>query len=138
LRERAPDITLLVHHFLEAFARRSGRPIKRLTPEALALLDAYRWPGNVRELEHVIERATALSASETLLPDDFPSHLREGRDRAPRLPADGMTLDEVKRWYVNKVLEESGGNKLRAAELLGIDRRTLYRILERQASEDDS
>ena len=138
LRERASDIPLLAQHFLEVFARRSGRAIKRLAPESVALLTGYRWPGNVRELEHVIERATALSASETLLPDDFPPHLREERDRAPRLPADGMTLEDVKRWYVNKVLEESGGNKLRAAELLGIDRRTLYRILERQATEDES
>ena len=138
LRERASDIPLLAQHFLELFARRSGRAIKRLAPESVALLAGYRWPGNVRELEHVIERATALSASETLLPDDFPPHLREERDRAPRLPADGMTLEDVKRWYVNKVLEESGGNKLRAAELLGIDRRTLYRILERQATEDES
>ena len=138
LRERASDIPLLAQHFLEIFARRSGRPIRRLAPEAVALLAGYRWPGNVRELEHVIERATALSAAETLLPDDLPPHLREDRDRAPRLPADGMTLEDVKRWYVNKVLEESGGNKLRAAELLGIDRRTLYRILERQATEDES
>jgi two-component system, NtrC family, response regulator AtoC len=138
LRERASDIPLLAQHFLEIFARRSGRPIRRLAPEAVALLAGYRWPGNVRELEHVIERATALSAAETLLPDDLPPHLREERDRAPRLPADGMTLEDVKRWYVNKVLEESGGNKLRAAELLGIDRRTLYRILERQATEDES
>ena len=138
LRERASDIPLLAQHFLEIFARRSGRAIKRLAPESVALLAGYRWPGNVRELEHVIERAMALSSSETLLPDDFPPHLREERDRAPRLPADGMTLEDVKRWYVNKVLEESGGNKLRAAELLGIDRRTLYRILERQATEDES
>jgi len=137
LRERASDVPLLAQHFLEIFARRSGRAVKRLAPEALALLTTYRWPGNVRELEHVIERATALSSAETLLPDDFPPHLREERDRAPRLPAGGMTLEEVKRWYVNKMLEESGGNKLRAAELLGIDRRTLYRILERQASEDE-
>ena len=138
LRERASDIPLLAQHFLELFARRSGRAIKRLAPEAVTLLSGYRWPGNVRELEHVIERAMALSSSETLLPDDFPPHLREERDRAPRLPADGMTLEDVKRWYVNKVLEESGGNKLRAAELLGIDRRTLYRILERQATEDEA
>jgi len=138
LRERASDIPLLAQHFLEMFARRTGRAIKRLAPESVTLLSGYRWPGNVRELEHVIERAMALSSSETLLPDDFPPHLREERDRAPRLPADGMTLEDVKRWYVNKVLEESGGNKLRAAELLGIDRRTLYRILERQATEDEA
>ncbi|PYN47054.1 MAG: two-component system response regulator [Candidatus Rokuibacteriota bacterium] len=137
LRERSSDIPLLAQHFLETFAHRTERPVKRLAPEAFALLVAYHWPGNVRELENVIERAVALSSSETLLPDDFPPQLREESGRTPRLPAAGMTLEEVKRWYVNKVLEEAGGNKLRAAELLGIDRRTLYRILERQATEDE-
>ena len=138
LRERSSDIPLLALHFLDTFAHRTGRPVKRLALEALALLAAYHWPGNVRELEHVIERAVALSPAETLLPDDFPLHLREEPDRAPRLPAAGMTLEDVKRWYVNKVLDEAGGNKVRAAELLGIDRRTLYRILERQATEDEA
>ncbi|PYN93002.1 MAG: hypothetical protein DMD91_31200 [Candidatus Rokuibacteriota bacterium] len=137
LRERATDIPLLAQHFLEKFADAAGRPVKRLSPEALALLSAYHWPGNVRELENLIERAVALSSAETLLPDDFPPQLHEEPARAPRLPAAHMTLDDVKRWYVNKVLEEAGGNKLRAAELLGIDRRTLYRILERKATEDE-
>jgi len=137
LRERSTDTPLLAQHFLEKFAHESGRPVKRLAPETLALLTGYSWPGNVRELEHVIERAVALSSSETLLPNDFPPYLREEPARAPRLPAAKMTLEEVKRWYVSKVLEEAGGNKLRAAELLGIDRRTLYRILERRAPEDD-
>ena len=137
LRERASDIPLLAQHFLEKFARATGRPARRLAPDALALLTAYHWPGNVRELEHIIERASALSASETLLPDDFPAHVRQEVARAPRLPAAGMTLDDVKRWYVNAVLDEAGGNKARAAEMLGIDRRTLYRILDRQAAEDE-
>jgi len=137
LRERSSDIPLLAQHFLETFAHRTEHPVKRLAPEALALLCAYHWPGNVRELENVIERAVALSSSETLLPDDFPLHLPEESSRAPRLPAAGMTLEDVKRWYVSKVLEEAGGNKVRAAELLGIDRRTLYRILERQATDDE-
>ena len=137
LRERSSDIPLLAQHFLETFAQRTLHPVKRLAPEALALLCAYHWPGNVRELENVIERAVALSSSETLLPDDFPLHLLEGSGRAPRLPAAGMTLEDVKRWYVSKVLEEAGGNKVRAAEVLGIDRRTLYRILERQATDDE-
>jgi two-component system response regulator AtoC len=137
LRERSMDIPLLAQHFLEKFAHATGRPIKRLAPEALALLTAYHWPGNVRELEHVIERAGALSSSDTLLPDDFPAHVRQESEGAPRLPAAGMTLEDVKRWYLNKVLEEAGGNKVRAAELLGIDRRTLYRILDRQAAEDE-
>jgi DNA-binding NtrC family response regulator len=137
LRERATDIPLLAQRFLEKFAQSSGRPVKRLAPQAAELLESYAWPGNVRELEHVIERAVALSASETLLADDFPPHVRAEPGTQPRLPAPRMTLEDVKRWYVNVVLEEAGGNKLRAAELLGIDRRTLYRILERQATEDE-
>ena len=137
LRERFQDIPLLAQHFLEKFGQATGRAVKGLAPEALALLTDYHWPGNVRELEHMIERAVALSSSEMLLPDDFPPHLRGEADCVPRLPAARMTLEEVKRWYVSKALEEAGGNKLRAAELLGIDRRTLYRILERQATDEE-
>ena len=137
LRERRQDIPLLAQHFLEKFAHVADRPAKRLAADALALLVGYHWPGNVRELEHMIERALALSSAEMLLPDDFPAHIRGGSERAPSLPAARMTLEEVKRWYVNKAPEEAGGNKLRAAELLGIDRRTLYRILERQATEEE-
>ncbi len=137
LRERTEDIPLLAQHFLEKFARAAGHPLKRLAPETQALLARYQWPGNVRELEHMIERAVALASSEILLPDDFPSQLRGEADPTLRLPAARMTLEEVKRWYVHKALDEAGGNKLRAAELLGIDRRTLYRILQRQATEDE-
>jgi DNA-binding NtrC family response regulator len=137
LRERPQDIPLLAQHFLDKFARGAGRSVKYLASEALVLLAGYDWPGNVRELEHVIERAVALSSSEILLPDDLPEHLRGRPEHALQLPAARMTLEEVKRWYVNKMLEESGGNKLRAAELLGIDRRTLYRILERQATGEE-
>jgi transcriptional regulator of acetoin/glycerol metabolism len=67
-----------------------------------------------------------------ILPEDLPPEIRAESARPPELPARRMTLDEVKRWYVATVLEEANGNKVRAAELLGIDRRTLYRILERQ------
>jgi transcriptional regulator with PAS, ATPase and Fis domain len=137
LRERAVDVPLLAQHFLEKFAHASGRPVKRLAPEVLELLGGYQWPGNVRELEHVIERAVALSSSDAVLPDDLPEQLRQAPETAPRLPAPGMTLEDVKRWYVGKILEEAGGNKVRAAELLGIDRRTLYRILDRQATEEE-
>ena len=137
LRERPQDIPLLAQHFLEKFAAAAARPVRRLAPEALALLTGYHWPGNVRELEHAIERAVALASAEMLLPDDFPPHLRAEPAEVARLPAARMTLEEVKRWYVSKVLQESGGNKLRAAELLGIDRSTLYRILGRQATEEE-
>ncbi len=137
LRERPMDIPLLVRHFLDKLAHESGRAAKRLSAETLSLLSAYHWPGNVRELEHVIERAVALSSNDVVLPDDLPPQVRREPEHAPRLPAAEMTLEDVKRWYVTKVLEDMGGNKLRAAEVLGIDRRTLYRILDRQATEEE-
>jgi DNA-binding NtrC family response regulator len=129
LRERRDDIPLLAQHFLEKYARATGRPIQGLAPATVDTLLAWHWPGNVRELEHAIERAVALAASGLLLPDDLPPEIRGGgRDRG--LPAGTMTLEALKRWYVARVLEETGGNKVRAAELLGIDRRTLYRMLD--------
>ena len=135
LRERGADIPLLAHDFMQRYATAAGKPLEGFAPEALALLSSYRWPGNVRELEHAIERAVALARSAVLLPEDLPPEIRSETARAPELPAPRMTLDEVKRWYVASVLEETGGNKVRAADLLGIDRRTLYRILERQDDE---
>jgi DNA-binding NtrC family response regulator len=131
LRERGQDIALLAQHFLEKYAQVTGKPIMGFAPETLARLEAYHWPGNVRELEHAVERAVVLSSSRLLLPDDFPLESRGETPQGPRLPAAGMTLEEVRRWYVTRVLEDAGGNKLRAAEILGIDRRTLYRILGR-------
>jgi two-component system response regulator AtoC len=131
LRERLDDLPLLVQHVLDKLARATGRPARRLSSEAGGLLSGYAWPGNVRELEHVIERAVALAPGETLMCDDLPSHLRAEEATAPRLPRARMTLEEVKRWYVSQVLEEAGGSKQRAAEVLGIDRSTLYRIVER-------
>ncbi|MBI1959330.1 MAG: sigma-54-dependent Fis family transcriptional regulator [Candidatus Rokubacteria bacterium] len=138
LRERSQDIPLLAQHFLEKYARAAGKPTRGFAPETLAVLSGYHWPGNVRELEHAVERAVALSSSEVLVPGDLPELLRRGPDGDLRLPTSRMTLEEVKQWYVAKVLEEAGGNKVRAAELLGIDRGTLYRILRRHASEGDT
>jgi DNA-binding NtrC family response regulator len=137
LRERSQDIPLLAQHFLQKYAPASGKPIKGFAREALALLSAYRWPGNVRELEHAVERAVALSSSELILPDDLPRELLSEAGEPPGLPAPRMTLEEVKRWYVTRVLDEVGGNKLRAAEILGIDRSTLYRILGRRGTEGE-
>ena len=136
LRERGADVSLLANDFVQRYGAASGKRLEGFAPEALALLTAYRWPGNVRELEHTVERAVALARSAVILPEDLPPEVRAENARAPELPAGRMTLDEVKRWYVGAVLDETGGNKLRAAELLGIDRRTLYRILERE-SEDE-
>ena len=136
LRERGADIPLLAHDFMQRYAAAAGKHLEGFAPEALALLSAHRWPGNVRELEHAIERAVALARSAMILPEDLPPEIRAETARTPELPAARMTLDEVKRWYVGTVLEGTGGNKVRAADLLGIDRRTLYRILERQDDDE--
>jgi len=135
LRERREDLPLLAQHFLRKYAEESGKAILGFAPGTLELLSAYGWPGNVRELQHVVERAVALSSSAMILTDDLPTEIRAETLPPPELPKARMTLDELKRWYVNRALEETGGNKVRAAELLGIDRRTLYRILERDDAE---
>jgi DNA-binding NtrC family response regulator len=133
LRERPGDIPPLAQHFLARAAAAAGRPIGGLTPEALALLAAYPWPGNVRELEHAIERAVALSTTALIRPEDLPPEVPGGPAAGPApAPPGRLTLEEMKRWYVSHVLDDVGGNKARAAEILGIDRRTLYRILARE------
>jgi two-component system response regulator AtoC len=137
LRERASDIPLLAQHFLEKYAAAAGRTIKGFADATLALLSAHAWPGNVRELEHAIERAVALSSGEVLMPEHLPTEVRREAAPAPRLPSARMKLEDVRRWYVAKILAEVGGNKVEAAEILGIDRGTLYRILRRQAAEDE-
>jgi transcriptional regulator with PAS, ATPase and Fis domain len=147
LRERPSDIALLVDHFLAKYAARERRADAGLAPEAMLALERYPWPGNVRELENVIERALALSKDGVVLSSDLPPELSDAAatpgSAAPgdgHLYADRPTLAELERRYIELVLKETGGNKKRAAEVLGIDRRTLYRTLEREekgAERDD-
>src|SRR6185312_13666512 len=135
LRQRPEDIALLVEHFLNKYAKREGRTESGVTKDAMVLLERYAWPGNVRELENVVERALALSKSGIILPSDLPAEARgDGESRTPPLTAhnlveDRPTLAELEQRYVNLILQQEGGNKKRAAEILGIDRRTLYRTL---------
>ncbi len=136
LRERGGDVHLLAQHFVDQYARAAKKAIRGLARETLDLLSAHHWPGNVRELENTIARAVALSSSELLMPDGV--SLPPRADPGPlALPAPQMRLDEVRRWYVGKVLEEMGGNKVHAAERLGIDRGTLHRMLRRWAMGGD-
>ena len=138
LRERPDDIPLLAQHFLDKYARAAGRLPTGFARETLAVLARHGWPGNVRELEHAIERAVALSSTALILPDDLPADLRgSGGGAMPVAPPARLTLEELKQWYVARALDEVGGNKARAAELLGIDRRTLYRILARESEEPE-
>jgi two-component system response regulator AtoC len=143
LRERREDIPILVAHFLAKLARRERRDLAALSPAALKLLSSYGWPGNVRELENAIERAVAVAKGNVVLPSDLPPEVgggavspaaaaaAAGGAETGGLIADRPTLAELERRYIQLVLTECGGNKKKAAEKLGIDRRTLYRALER-------
>ena len=129
LRERREDVPLLIETFLQNACSRAGRRVE-LSPAAVAALAAYRWPGNVRELENTIERLVVLSRGSMIDAQDLPFKA-SGPDLHERLFADLPSLDELERRYLVHVIEQVGGNRTRAAEVLGIDRRTLYRMAER-------
>jgi DNA-binding NtrC family response regulator len=136
LRERADDLPLLAAHALK-HARNSGARATTISEEALALLNQYDWPGNVRELENTIEHAALYSRGSVITPDDLPAKIRargasvERASKTQSLFEDLPTLDELERRYLIHVLQSVGGSRTRAAEVLAIDRRTLYRMAER-------
>jgi DNA-binding NtrC family response regulator len=139
LAERREDIPMLAHHFLQKASAGSRSVVRGLLPETMALLTQYRWPGNVRELENAIERAVSLSPGPLLTPDDLPEAIRQGStgEAAEKVSRDGLledaylTLEEVEKRHLIRVLKETKGHKVKAAKILGIDRRTLYRMAER-------
>ena len=136
LRGRQDDILALADHFLDRSAQRSSKTVKGWRESAKKLLLTYPWPGNVRELENVVERAVALAESELIGPDDLPRTLqdRKAQDLLATAVAQGLTLDQLEREYIERVLDVEGGNKTRAAQRLGLDRKTLYRKLEEYAA----
>ncbi|RMH33637.1 MAG: sigma-54-dependent Fis family transcriptional regulator [Nitrospirae bacterium] len=132
LRERKEDIPLLVQGLLSRSQAAKEKGIEGLTEPALARLIDYDWPGNVRELENVIERAATLAREKRITLEDLPPTIRdvqgEGQmveDAAERL----LPLEDLERTYIRRILDKMGGNKYRAAQVLGIDRKTLYRKL---------
>jgi two-component system response regulator HydG len=113
--------------------KRWWRPPLDVSPEALAILTVYAWPGNVRELESAIERAVALAQRARLTPEDLPERVRSSGVTSAliaRSSARHLTLRELEREYILETLRQTGGNKRRAAEWLGLDRKTLYRKLD--------
>jgi DNA-binding NtrC family response regulator len=135
LRERPADIPLLAEHFLEQLVRSDDPPpsARRIASEGMALMTAYPWPGNVRELRNVVEGAATLAAGEAVEPADLPARVRESSGAATvvRGAADGqLPLRELEKRYILEIVKRTGGNRSRAAELLGLDRKTLYRKLQ--------
>jgi two-component system response regulator HydG len=136
LRERRDDIPLMADHFLKRYVERHRRQIRGLTPRALDLLMRYDWPGNVRELEHALERAVILARGEHITPEELPPNIRAiGGDPGGTTPQEppvpvGLRLKEVERELIHKTLERTGGNRTKAAEILGISRATLHNKLK--------
>lgn len=142
LRERAFDIPLLIEYFLAKFAGKQANVPLSIAPDALALLTAYQWQGNVRELENTIERAVALARGAILTVEDLPERIRKSGSETSAILAAAkarrLTVYELEREYILEILRETGGNKSRAAETLGLDRKTLYRKLEEYAGAEDA
>ena len=137
LRARGTDVLLLAQSFLEQFARQHGKAVLRLSSPVAERLLAYTWPGNIRELRNCMERAVALARFEEVIVEDLPVQVRDYRPThvliASNDPSELVPLAEVERRYVERVMEAVGGNKRQAAHVLGLDRATLYRKLERWA-----
>ena len=130
LRERPEDIPALIEHFLSLLRQRFNRPGLELTPEARRQLEAFHWPGNARVLRNTLERAVALSPADLIQAEGIlPAQRSEQTPQQPSPHAPPLTLEEVERTHILRVLEEAGGNRDRAAAILGISVRTLYRKL---------
>ncbi len=131
LSERKEDIPLLARHFLAKHTPK-GSPVRRISVEVMDILMNYEFPGNVRELENIVERAAVLCEGEVIEPRHLPADLQELRARPERkVQEQWPTLEENEKLYILSVLEEVGGNKTRAAKILGIDRVSLWRKLKR-------
>ena len=145
LRDRLEDLPDLVNHFLSRYAEGSGKRVSHVSPEAMELLGKHNWPGNIRELEHSIERAVAMCKSSVLFPEDFSGFIGEpaaaavtGGTAIPDAegaPAKGVSLEELEKEHILRVLRETNYNKSKASAVLGIDRATLYRKAQRYGIE---
>jgi two-component system response regulator HydG len=135
LRERKDDIPLLAHLFLDSFAEQNG--VKMLGEDALAVLCSYDWPGNVRELENALERAVVVASDSEIAVDHLPEVVRaiDVKPLVTNEPPPNPSMEVIERAYIEWVLTAEGGNKSKAAEVLGIDPSTLYRKLNRYGIE---
>lgn len=129
LRERAGDISLLLNYFLNVFNRENDRTIEGFSPDALDLLRAYGWPGNVRELRNVVEQMVVLSRGQRIGVRELPAHIRGAGAAAASdgVSVQGGTLEAMEKQAILQALKVAGGNRTRAAEQLGVSRRTLHR-----------
>jgi two-component system response regulator HydG len=134
LREHPEDIRLLAQHYLRVYSAKNGRKLEAFSNEAIARLESYAWPGNVRELENLVERSVLLARKDRIDAEDLPEEVM-GVKRPPRdaiLELVGTPLADIEERLLDETLRITGGNKTQAADLLGIDVRTVARKLERR------
>src|SRR5256885_6732093 len=131
LSDRKEDLALLQRHFVEKFAAQFNKSIRGITQRAQRVLARYSWPGNVRELENVIANSCMMADSGVIDIGDLPAYLRTSIKDASNTGGDVLSIDEVQRRHIVNVVQRLGGNKARAAEMLGISRTTLYSILNK-------
>jgi DNA-binding NtrC family response regulator len=137
LRERPGGVSLLAEHFVSLFNAQYHKQIRSISRDTYRLLRLYAWPGNVRELKNVIQRAVLMTKSAELSPDLLPIRIRQGDETGALRNVEqspiqlGMTLADVEKEYIKMTIASVGGNKMRAAELLGVSRRALYNKLKR-------
>jgi DNA-binding NtrC family response regulator len=137
LLDRIEDLPLLEHHFLEQFAAQYNKPLATLTRRAQALLARHSWPGNVRELENVIGHACMMSEGAKIDVQELPGYLSNPESQVLLQREEVLPLAELDRRHARRVLDHVGGNKVRAAEILGISRVTLYRLIAENRPEED-
>jgi len=126
LRERKEDIPLLAEHFLHRFSLETNKPVKTITREAIDDMMLYEWPGNVRELENAVERAVVVGKGLSIMPQDLPIFCHENVQ-----PRKHRSLSEVEKAHISEILRECGWNISKSAQILGIDRSTLYSKIKR-------
>jgi DNA-binding NtrC family response regulator len=137
LRDRLEDIPALVDAFIKRAAERNRRPVTGIDNDCLEILRLYRWPGNVLQLRNVIERATIVARRPLLAAADLPADIRRSGRKGPHFELRvGESLDEVEREFIFKTLDLTSGNKVRAAQILGISLKTLYNRLVRYHGKD--
>ena len=130
MRERKEDIPLLISSFLTEFAEAAGKRLEGLDAKARAALYSYRWPGNVRELRNCLESAVVLSRSSLITLEDLPPHIRSDADKNYVKLSLGLSLAEAEAELIRAELLAQNGNKTKAAEVLGIGRKTLHRKIQ--------
>jgi DNA-binding NtrC family response regulator len=127
LRDRREDIPVLLEHFLSIYARKYDVPRRKISADALALLEKYSWPGNVRELRHAVERATILAGPDRLVPEDFPFASRQAAARVSAATTEDLDLERLEKRAIERALALHDGNVSQAAAALGLTRPALYR-----------